>query len=202
MAARSTKSRSYLVRGTDELRCAATGRSACATERRQRADRRPVSPTRGPGSTPPSSSAPPSATPSQTVAAAAGCPLSARVADFGAMHAVCRARRARQNPNDRTVCGLGDGHAQLPEDDRTKDRFEMPCSARAAHCWVGRSGSVVPAVGTGLATGVQGCIWVGSGGHTCRAATWHHHRCGVVLDRGLLLGWRAQLQGRKKKKRK
>ena len=71
VAARSTKIRSYLVRGTENLWCAATGRSACATERRQRADRRPVSPTRGPGSTPPSSSAPPSATPCQLPTAAA-----------------------------------------------------------------------------------------------------------------------------------
>ena len=63
VAARSTKSRSYLVRGTEKLRCAATGRSACATERRQRVDRRPATPTRGPGSTPPSSSAASSATP-------------------------------------------------------------------------------------------------------------------------------------------
>ena len=96
---RSTKSRGYLVRGTEKLRCAAAGRSACASERRQRADQRPVSPTRGPGSTAPSSSASPSPSLRPPVRRVAGC--SDRCPGAAAMQ---RPRPCNARPRVRATC--------------------------------------------------------------------------------------------------
>ena len=110
---RSTKSRGYLVRGTEKLRCAGTGRSACANERRQRVDRRPASPTRGPGSTPPSSSAASSATPCRRPPRAGGLlTRDGLTRDGGRVHDGL-GTNAQASTRDQIVT-LGSGAAALP----------------------------------------------------------------------------------------